>query len=393
MAQPEEQFDLVVPAHRFSQGGRCVYSFILDLPVLDQLLPDRVDERIAKAEDANRPLTLTHARTIQEYLEKQEKWLFGAMMLGIDPKAVEFQPLQDSTLPVVAGQLRIHTADEWLIFDGQHRRRAIRDALEALRGDLRRKARLSILDGESVPIMLYEEPSINSLRQMFADAAQTRPIESNAVARFDRRNAFNLAADQLLVISEFLGGRVEMERPSVARTSPNIIAVNQLASTLKVLDVGIKGRVSKERNDENLTKIDELVDRFWSGRMNSCPLHGKSTTTCLLERSTTLKYQGCVPALWRSTPLSSAFWLAATTSGLMTGRIGSLWLTLSATRLCNLGRPKVPFWWMRGRSCRGVEPLSDGRLKWLQQWNTSCITRGLLAVKRPRIRIFSGRMR
>ena len=263
MAQPEEQFDLVVPAHRFSQGGRCVYSFILDLPVLDQLLPDRVDERIAKAEDANRPLTLTHARTIQEYLEKQEKWLFGAMMLGIDPKAVEFQPLQDSTLPVVAGQLRIHTADEWLIFDGQHRRRAIRDALEALRGDLRRKARLSILDGESVPIMLYEEPSINSLRQMFADAAQTRPIESNAVARFDRRNAFNLAADQLLVISEFLGGRVEMERPSVARTSPNIIAVNQLASTLKVLDVGIKGRVSKERNDENLTKIDELVDRFW----------------------------------------------------------------------------------------------------------------------------------
>ena len=263
MEQPGGQFDLVVPAHRFSQGGRCVYSFILDLPVLDQLLPDRVDERIAKAEDANRPLTLPHARNIQEYLEKQEKWLFGALMLGIDPQAVEFQPLQDSTLPVVAGQLHIHAADEWKIFDGQHRRRAIRDALEALRGDLRRRARLSTLGGESVPIMLYEEPSINSLRQMFVDAAQTRPIESNAVARFDRRNAFNVAADQLLAISEFLGGRIEMERPSVARTNPNILAVNQLASTLKVLDVGIKGRVSKERNDEHLTKIDELVDRFW----------------------------------------------------------------------------------------------------------------------------------
>ena len=264
MVQPNGKFDLVVPAQRFSQGGRCVYSFILDLPVLDQILPDRVDERIAKAEDANRPLTLSHARNIQDYLEKQEKWLFGALMLGIDPQAVEFQALQDPSLPVVAGQLRIHTADEWKIFDGQHRRRAIRDTLESLRADLRRRARLSVLEGESVPVMLYEEPSINALRQMFADAAQTRPIEGNTVARFDRRNAFNVAADQLLGISEFLGGRVEMERPSVARTNPNILAVNQLATTLKVLDVGIKGRVSKERNDEHLTKIDELVDRCWT---------------------------------------------------------------------------------------------------------------------------------
>ena len=231
--------------------------------MLDQLLPDRVDERIAQAEDANRPLTLSHARNIQDYLEKQEKWLFGALMLGIDPQAVEFHALQDPTLPVVAGQLRIHTADDWMIFDGQHRRRAIRDTLESLRADLRRRARLSVLEGESVPIMLYEEPSINALRQMFADAAQTRPIEGNTVARFDRRDAFNVAADQLLGISEFLGGRVEMDRPSVARTNTNIIAVNQLAATLKVLDVGIKGRVSKERNDEYLAKIDELVDRCW----------------------------------------------------------------------------------------------------------------------------------
>ena len=69
MTQPTanpDQFDLVAPAHRFTQGGRYVYSFILDLPTLDRLLPDRVDERLAKGEEANRPLTLSHAKVFRD---------------------------------------------------------------------------------------------------------------------------------------------------------------------------------------------------------------------------------------------------------------------------------------------------------------------------------------
>ena len=272
MTQPAaiiDQCDLVAPAQRFTQGGRYVYSFILGLPTLDRLLPDRVDERLAKAEDANRPLTLSHAKNIQDYLEKQEKWLFGTMMLGIAPEAIEFHPYpypgqETDVRAVVAGQLRIRTADAIKIFDGQHRRRAIKDAIKSLSEDRRKESRLISLQGGSVPIMLYEESSIDALRQMFADASQTKPIESNTVAQFDWRDAFNVAADQLLAISDFLADRVEMERASVSRHSPNIISINQLAATLKVLDVGIKGRVSKERNDEYLTNVDELVDRCWA---------------------------------------------------------------------------------------------------------------------------------
>ena len=112
--------------------------------------------------------------------------------------------------------------------------------------------------------MLYAESSIDALRQMFADAAQTKTIETNVVARFDWREAFNRAAEQLGEISEFLGGRIERERPTVARSSPNIIAINQLATTLKVAEVGIKGRVSQELNNQYLTSVDELVDRCWA---------------------------------------------------------------------------------------------------------------------------------
>ena len=256
------QFDLTAPAQRFTQGGRDVYSFILHIPEVDRLLPVRLEEGIAKAEGANRPLSPPHVKEIQEYLEKQGKWVFGTLLLGIDPAEVEFDPWQDTSQAVVAGQLRIRAGSALKIFDGQHRRHAIKDALESLKRN-RNNSRLASLNGESLPIMLYAEPSIDALRQMFADAAQTKPIERNASAQFDWNNAFNVAADQLLAISEFLGGRVEMQRPSVARNNTNIISINQLSETLKILDVGINGRLSKERNNEHLANVGDLVDKFW----------------------------------------------------------------------------------------------------------------------------------
>ena len=153
-------------------------------------------------------------------MESQEKWLFGTMLLGIDPKAVEFQPGQDTSRAVVAGQLRIRAAAGLKIFDGQHRRRAIKDALESLREDRLKEDRLSSLQGASVPIMLYAEASIDALRQMFADAAQTKTIERNTVAQFDRRNAFNRAADQLLGISEFWPGVLKWSVPRLHAPAP-----------------------------------------------------------------------------------------------------------------------------------------------------------------------------
>ncbi len=269
MTQPTTvpgQFDLVAPAHRFTQGGRYVYSFVLDLPTLDRLLPERVDERVAKAEGANRPLTLSHAKKIQEYLEKEDRWLFGTFLMGISPDVVEFDPWQDTDRAVVAGQLRILSVGDIKIFDGQHRRRAIRDTLESLSQNRRRGDKLASLQEASVPVMLYAEPEIDALRQMFSDAAQTKRIETNTVAQFDSRDAFNRATEQLLEISEFLRGRVEKERSTVARSSPNIIAINQLAAALKVIEIGVKGRVSKELNSQYLTNVDQLVDQchVWS---------------------------------------------------------------------------------------------------------------------------------
>ena len=195
------QYSLRVPAHRYWQGKRCVYYFALDLQSLDGLLPQRVDDGMVR--EANRRLIPSHAKNIQYYLRERDDWLLGAMMLGISPRAVEFAPYKDENgnPNINFGELRI-LANLWntmRIFDGQHRRRAIEDLLleladEEEKGEGRREELLR----SAVPIALYAEDNLQSLRQMFADASKTKNIEASTVTRFDQRDAFNLAAMHLV---------------------------------------------------------------------------------------------------------------------------------------------------------------------------------------------------
>ena len=264
----QPQGDLQTPAHRFVQGGRYVYTFSLELEKLNRLFPERVDDRMVS--EANRPLTPAHAKRIQDYLEKRSNWVLGTFMLGVKPEAIAFQPYpgQPEGGAVTVGELSILStdADALKIFDGQHRRRAIKDVLRELAQSAGQGEKLDSLNTAAVPVMLYAEGSIDALRQMFADASKTKTIERNAVTQFDHRDAFNVAAMSLSALSELFDGRVEMERASVPRSSQSIIAINQLAAALKTTVVGYGGRVSAERNSEYLRNNDGLVDRclIWS---------------------------------------------------------------------------------------------------------------------------------
>ena len=265
------QYSLRIPAHRFRQGGRDVYYFALDLETLDGLLPQRVEDNVVR--EANRRLTPSHAKSIQTYLDEKDDWLLGALMLGIAPDAVEFYPYQneqDDSSNSNFGELRLRTnrINTMRIFDGQHRRRAVQDVLAELSNasDDRSTDKLAELRKSSMTIVLYGENDIKTLRQMFVDASKTKRIEGNTVTRFDRRDAFNLAAVWLADNSELLGGRVEMERSSVAISSHHILAINQLAGILKSLEVGYGGRISRDLNNSYMLDLNGLYRRckVWS---------------------------------------------------------------------------------------------------------------------------------
>ena len=256
------QYSLRVPAHRFRQGGRDVYYFALDLATLDGLLPQRVEDTVVR--DANRRLTPSHAKNIQNYLSEKEDWLLGALMLGIAPDAVEFEAyLSEEGESTNFGELRILTnrVNTMKIFDGQHRRRAIQDVLGELADNEQHTEKLNSLRNASVTIVMYAEDEIQTLRQMFVDASQNKRIEPHTTTRFDQRDAFNITSVWLAQNSATFGDRVEMERSSVSLSSRKIMAVNQLAATLKNLEVGYGRRVSRDLNDIYMLNLGDLNKR------------------------------------------------------------------------------------------------------------------------------------
>ena len=204
---------------------------------------------------------------------KKKNWLLGALMLGIAPGAVEFEPYPDgqgNSVNPNFGELRVRTnrVNTMRIFDGQHRRRAIQDVLAELSNtsDDRSSDKLDALRKASMTIVLYAEDDIKVLRQMFVDASKNKRIEGHTVTRFDQRDAFNQTAVRLANNSRLFKGRVEMERSSVAASSQYLLAVNQLAATLKNLVVGYGRRVSKDMNEAYMLNLDGLYEecRIWA---------------------------------------------------------------------------------------------------------------------------------
>lgn len=257
----EKQYSLSAQAHRFRQGGRDVYYFALNLETLDGLLPQRVDDDVVSG--ANRRLTPSHAKNIQTYLDEKDDWLLGALMLGIAPDAVEFEPYSEDMPNFGKLSVLANRANTMKIFDGQHRRRAIQYALAELSGsvDERSVEKFDSLRKASMSIILYAEDDLKTLRLMFSDASKTKRIESNVVARFDKRDPFNLTAVKLADDSLLFKGRVEMERSSVAVSNRNVIAINQLAASLKILEVGPRGRVSRDLREAYMMDLAGLHER------------------------------------------------------------------------------------------------------------------------------------
>jgi len=278
----QQQQTLEFNVQRYRQGGRIAYALVLDLGTLDSNIPNFVHvDRIARA---NRRFNPGHSRHIAEYLYDVDDWVLGAILLGIDPDAVEYVPYPDDAGQPSAtlGYIRIPLdggTGSIKILDGQHRRMAVQRVRERLRREIRAERGLASRNGDAVrlqqlqrkfarrdemslPVVLYEEADTKNLRRMFADLAQTRNIDAPPKTRFDDRDPFNRAAVEMVELrrSALLADRVEMERATPGRNSNHLLAVNQLARCLKVLKYGYGGRASRDRILEAQDNYDALID-------------------------------------------------------------------------------------------------------------------------------------
>ena len=258
---------LEAQAQRYHQGGRTVYHMALRMGEFDDALPEEVDRDVVRD---NRRFIPSHANAIADYLRENEAWVLGPVTLSVDPAYVEFHPYdgQDADQARLLGQLRIQPGGRAALkmLDGQHRRAAVRQ----LRGNAEEatdQAQIrDRLDQSFMPVALYEETDSKAIRQIFADMAQQKPMDRVTKAQFDQRDPFNHAATEVRERSVWLKKFVEMNRSSIFPASAWLLTFNQLSATIKSLEVGTFGRISKARQREADANIDEIVKRalYWT---------------------------------------------------------------------------------------------------------------------------------
>lgn len=261
-----------VPATRYKQGGRRAYIVVTRLDQALAIIPERVEPDLIK--DANRRLHEPHAKAFGEYLWETDGWISGPMVVGVKPNRLTFDPFEEGEdIGSLQFPLELVNSPEVRLIDGQHRRYGLRyvfdresTAVEKMKDQLRRakgngqtaavltnmerqlrdrQNRLNQLKQESIPLIIVEEDGLDKLRQLFADLAKNRPPDPITVSRFDARNPFNLAAVELMD-HPLLKGHIDTERSRLNSSSPYMSTLNQFANNvLKVLAVGINGRVSK----------------------------------------------------------------------------------------------------------------------------------------------------
>src|SRR5262249_53370560 len=80
----------------------------------------------------NRPQDKTHRAGIAEYLEHEEEFVLGAVVLYANPRDATFEPDEEwAESPVARGMLTLSIGAEFDVGDGQHRIGALSDVIKA----------------------------------------------------------------------------------------------------------------------------------------------------------------------------------------------------------------------------------------------------------------------
>jgi DNA sulfur modification protein DndB len=215
---------LSIPALRGSQGGRDIYVALPNNGVINTFFPTHIEASDASSAEAIDP---DKVNRITDYISgKRDGYVLGAITYATDSDC-EF----DEVFPGAQfGVLRLPLNAKLRTIDGQHRREALRTAVEVL----------AEVAAEHTPLVLYVEPSLERRRAMFAD--MNAPSAELAPDSTSTADPFETTAIKLSTEHPFLVGRVT----SSHRKTPagrDDYELNEVIDALKRLFVGATGRV------------------------------------------------------------------------------------------------------------------------------------------------------
>lgn len=259
---------------RYKQGGRTVYAMDLSIAQIVGLIPAPDPDRPSPG---NRRIQPAHAAAFGEYIRTHPDWISPALVLR-GPSAFDFtqiESIEGAEFGVV--ELPLLAVADLHILDGQHRIlgmhmavRGIAEDLDKARDGLARARKATDqnliehfqseikdlneqrkrFETERVAIQLFVETHQLAYQQMFYDIADNAlGITASVKARFDTRKIANRALPEVME-HPLLDGRVDMERDRLGRVNPNFLSAKHVADIVRIMAVGLEGRISRRMETE-----------------------------------------------------------------------------------------------------------------------------------------------
>lgn len=218
-AMNAHSFSYTFPAIRGVQAGREFYVSMCPLRLLTRLFTFD-DEELNPELRAQRSLNKTRVPDIARYVvANKDSYTFSAITASIDGEVTFDSVGADSVDHFRMGTLTVGMDARFIVNDGQHRRAAIKQALELEPS----------LGDETIAVVFFLDRGLKRCQQMFADLNRhaVKPSSSLSVL-YDHRSAAANLAKHVGIKSKVFQGLIEMERSSLSERSRKLFTLSAL---------------------------------------------------------------------------------------------------------------------------------------------------------------------
>lgn len=241
-----DAFTYVFPAIRGVQAGREYYVSMCPLQLLRRFFIFD-DEELVPELRAQRTLNKVRVPEIARYIvENPDSYTFSAITVSVDGE-VKFDPVDsDGPTNFRMGSLTVSMHAKFIVNDGQHRRAAIVQALDAA----------PELGEETIAVVFFIDRGLERCQQMFADLNRhaVKPSASLGIL-YDHRSAAANLARHLSLTSSVFKGLIETERSSLSARSRSLFTLSAVHfATTEFLS---------EKELEDFQAASQMCLEFW----------------------------------------------------------------------------------------------------------------------------------
>lgn len=247
----DTSFEYIFPAIRGVQAGREYYVSMCPLRLIPKIFLFDEEELVPELR-AQRILNHSRIPEMTRYLlENRDDYVFSALTASIDG-AVRFRPLGESGEENRVGALHVDMQSRFIVNDGQHRRKAVE---EALKQD-------HTLGDETIAVVFFLDRNLERCQQMFADLNRyaVKPSRSLGLL-YDHRNNMAKVAKLVAMKSDAFRDVVEMEKTTLSSRSRKLFTLSAIYSASCAF-LGTENVDSVEEADAECCEFWDEIARY-----------------------------------------------------------------------------------------------------------------------------------